>query len=87
VAKALGLSPLQTANAIAIAGTANNALRVTRTGALSHWKGLAYPNTVFSATHATFLALRGVTGIVRVSNKESWCADEPFASALQGRAL
>ena len=29
--------------AIAIAGTSLNALRVTRTGALSHWKGLAYP--------------------------------------------
>jgi 2-methylcitrate dehydratase len=62
VAKALGLPREQIANAIAISGTANNALRVTRTGALSHWKGLAYPNTAMSATHAALLAARGITG-------------------------
>ncbi|MFP3854574.1 MAG: MmgE/PrpD family protein [Anaerolineales bacterium] len=62
VARALGLPPDQTANAIAISGTALNALRVTRTGELSHWKGLAYPHTAFAATHATFLAMRGITG-------------------------
>jgi 2-methylcitrate dehydratase len=62
VAKALGLDPARTANALAISGTAFNALRVTRTGALSHWKGLAYPNTAFGSTHAAFLAMRGVTG-------------------------
>jgi 2-methylcitrate dehydratase len=62
VAKALGLTREQTANAIAISGTANNALRVTRTGALSHWKGLAYPNTAMAATFAALLAERGITG-------------------------
>jgi 2-methylcitrate dehydratase len=62
VAKALGLAPEQTANAIAISGTAHNALRVTRTGELSHWKGLAYPETGFTATHSAFLAMRGITG-------------------------
>ncbi len=62
VSRALGLDAGATANAVAIAGTALNALRVTRTGPLSHWKGLAYPNTVFGATHATFLAARGITG-------------------------
>jgi len=62
VAKALGLDEVRTAHAVAIAGTAFNALRVTRTGALSHWKGLAYPNTAFGATHSAFLAMRGVTG-------------------------
>ncbi len=61
-AKALGLPREQIANAIAISGTANNALRVTRTGALSHWKGLAYPNTAMAATFATLLAARGITG-------------------------
>jgi 2-methylcitrate dehydratase len=66
VAKALGMSPEQTANAIAISGTAFNALRVTRTGRLSNWKGLAYPNTAFCATHATFLALHGITGPLEV---------------------
>jgi 2-methylcitrate dehydratase len=56
VARALRLDVQQTAHAIAISGTAFNALRVTRTGRLSHWKGLAYPNTAFSATYAAFLA-------------------------------
>ncbi len=62
VSKALRLDADQTANALAICGTAFVALRVTRTGELSHWKGLAYPNTAFGCTHATFLAMRGVTG-------------------------
>lgn len=62
VARALGLDQERTAHAIAISGTAHNALRVTRTGRLSHWKGLAYPNTALGATHAAFLAMRGVTG-------------------------
>ena len=62
VSRALGLDQIQTANALAISGTAFNSLRVTRTGSLSHWKGLAYPNTAFGCTHATFLAMRGVTG-------------------------
>jgi len=65
-ARALGLDKDQAANAIAISGTANNALRVTRTGRLSNWKGLAYPNTVFGAVHATFLAMRGITGPLEV---------------------
>jgi len=62
VAKALQLDQIKTANAIAISGTAFNALRVTRTGALSNWKGLAYPNTAFGVTHAAFLAMHGITG-------------------------
>lgn len=62
VARALDLDQEKTANAIAISGTALNALRVTRTGALSNWKGLAYPNTAFGALHTTFLAMRGITG-------------------------
>jgi 2-methylcitrate dehydratase len=66
VSKALGLNQSGVANAIAISGTAYNALRVTRTGSLSHWKGLAYPNTAFGATHAAFLAMRGITGPLEV---------------------
>lgn len=61
-ARALGLDVERTANAIAISGTAFNALRVTRTGRISNWKGLAYPNTAFCATHAAFLAMHGITG-------------------------
>lgn len=61
-AKALGLDVQQTANAMAIAGTANVALRVTRTGNLSHWKGLAYPHVSKEGTFAALLASRGITG-------------------------
>ena len=66
VAKALGLDQEKTTNALAISGTCNIALRVTRTGALSHWKGLAYPNTAFVGTHAAFLAKQGITGPAEV---------------------
>lgn len=66
VARALGLDQSGVANAVAISGTAYNALRVTRTGSLSNWKGLAFPNTAFGATHAAFLAMRGVTGPLEV---------------------
>lgn len=66
VAKALGLDQNGVANAIAISGTAYNALRVTRTGSLSNWKGLAFPDMAFGATHAAFLAMRGITGPLEV---------------------
>ncbi len=79
VARALGLDAERTANAIAISGTAFNALRVTRTGALSHWKGLAYPNTAFGATHAAFLAMRGVTG-----PREVFEGNKGFMEAISG---
>jgi 2-methylcitrate dehydratase len=62
VSRALGLPVAQAANAIAISGTANNALRVTRTGDLSHWKGLAYPQVAKEGMHAALLAAAGITG-------------------------
>jgi 2-methylcitrate dehydratase len=80
VAKALNLDVERTANAIAIAGTAFNSLRVTRTGALSHWKGLAYPNTAFGATHAAFLAKQGITG-----PREVFEGNKGFMDAIAGR--
>ena len=74
-ARALGLDPAHTANAISIAGTAFNALRVTRTGALSHWKGLAYPNMAGAVTRTTFLARRGITGPLEVFEGEKGFMD------------
>lgn len=79
VARALRLDAEKTANAIAISGTCNNALRVTRTGALSHWKGLAYPNTAFVGTHAAFLAYRGITG-----PEEVFEGNKGFKEAIAG---
>lgn len=64
--RALGLDASKTANAIAISGSALNSLRVTRTGRLSNWKGLAYPFTSFGAVQAVFLAKEGITGPLEV---------------------
>lgn len=80
VSKALSLDVSRTANAIAICGTAFNALRVSRTGSLSHWKGLAYPNTAFGCTHGTFLAMRGITGPLEVFE-----GNKGFMDAIAGR--
>jgi 2-methylcitrate dehydratase len=80
VARALHLDPERTANAIAISGTAFNALRVTRTGSLSNWKALAYPNVAFGAIHAAFLARRGVTGPMEVFE-----GSKGFMDAIAGR--
>ena len=66
VSRALSFDVRRTANAIAISGTALNALRVTRTGTLSHWKGLAAPFAASAAMQATLLAERGVTGPAEV---------------------
>jgi 2-methylcitrate dehydratase len=79
ISKALRLEEDKTANAIAIAGTAFNALRVTRTGALSNWKGLAYPNTAFGVTNAAFLAMRGITG-----PNEVFEGNKGFMDAISG---
>jgi 2-methylcitrate dehydratase len=80
VAKALQLDRSQIANAIAISGTAYNALRVTRTGRLSHWKGLAFANMACGAVHAAFLAMRGITGPLEVFE-----GNKGFIDAIAGQ--
>lgn len=82
VAKALGLDAASTANALAISGTPLNALRVTRTGLLSHWKGLAYPYTAFAATASSFLARRGITGPMEVFE-----GNKGFQESVSGKFL
>lgn len=82
VGKVLGLHAGQIANAIAISGTANIALRVTRTGNLSHWKGLAYPQVGKEGTHAALLAGAGITGPEQVFEGNKGLKDTitgPFA--------
>src|SRR5699024_10317509 len=37
-----------------------------RTGDLSHWKGLAYPQVAREGTHAALLAAAGITGPAQV---------------------
>jgi 2-methylcitrate dehydratase len=53
---------------------------VTRTGALSQWKGLAYPFTAFGAVEAAFLALGGVTGPAEVFE-----GNKGFMDSIAGR--
>lgn len=64
--KLLRLDAYQLANAIAISATALNALRVTRTGVLSNWKGLAYPYTGADCFRNAVLARYGITGPLEV---------------------
>jgi 2-methylcitrate dehydratase len=61
-AKALGLDLEATRNAIAIAATGHNALRVTRTGGITEWKGIASANAARNAVYAAMLASRGMAG-------------------------
>src|SRR5207244_3030883 len=75
ISRILKLDRSHTANAIAISGTAFVALRVTRTGKLSHWKGLAYPNLAACCTRATLLARHGITGPLEVIEGEKGLMD------------
>ncbi|CCN46670.1 putative 2-methylcitrate dehydratase [Vibrio nigripulchritudo MADA3029] len=78
-AKALNLNAEQIANAVSISATAYNALRVTRTGNLSNWKGLAFPSTGWTSTHSAFLAMRGITG-----PEEVFEGNKGFIDAIAG---
>lgn len=75
ISRILKLDRSKTANAIAISGTAFVALRVTRTGRLSHWKGLAYPNLAACCIRATLLARHGITGPLEVIEGEKGLMD------------
>ncbi|MDY6777402.1 MAG: MmgE/PrpD family protein, partial [Candidatus Nanohaloarchaea archaeon] len=58
----LDLDHEETRNALGIAGTAHNALRVTRTGTISMWKGFASANTARNAVYSAMLAGNGMEG-------------------------
>ena len=62
VAKLLDLDVETTRDAIGIAGTAHNALRVTRTGGINEWKGIASANAARNAVYAALLADDGMEG-------------------------
>ncbi|VAX32772.1 2-methylcitrate dehydratase [hydrothermal vent metagenome] len=61
-AKLLGLSKEKTVHALGLSGNANNALRQTRVGHLSMWKGAAFANTARNGVFAAELARLGMTG-------------------------
>lgn len=58
----LGLSRDETVHALGIAGVSSVALRQTRAGELSMWKGAAFANTARNAVFAAELAKQGMTG-------------------------
>lgn len=60
--KLFGLNQRQLIHAQALAATPNNALRQTRVGELSHWKGCAFANASRNAVFAAMLAKEGMTG-------------------------
>jgi 2-methylcitrate dehydratase len=60
--KLLNLDPVKTAHAIGLAGVANVALRQTRAGELSMWKGCAFANAARNGVFAALVAAEGLTG-------------------------
>jgi 2-methylcitrate dehydratase len=60
--KLLRLDAVKTTHAIGMAGVANTALRQTRTGELSMWKGCAFANAARNGVFAALLAAEGMTG-------------------------
>ncbi|MDG5778350.1 MmgE/PrpD family protein [Haloarculaceae archaeon H-GB2-1] len=71
--KVLGLDREQLRNAIGIAGTAHNALRVTRTGGINEWKGVASANAARNGVYACLLAQNGMEGPVNLfEGQKGW---------------
>ena len=60
--KLMDLNIEQTVHTLGISGVANIALRQTRVGELSMWKGCAFANTARNAVFAAILAKHGMTG-------------------------
>lgn len=58
----LGLNHEQTVHALGIAGTTGTALRLTRAGELSMWKGCAFAFAARNGVFAASLAAAGMTG-------------------------
>jgi 2-methylcitrate dehydratase len=61
-ARLFGLSHEQTVHALGIAGTTGAALRVTRVGELSMWKGCAFAFAARNGVFAAQIAAEGITG-------------------------
>ena len=60
--KLFGLDHARTVHALGIAGTTSAALRLTRAGELSMWKGCAFAHAARNGVFAAILAREGMTG-------------------------
>lgn len=58
----MGLGPDRLAQAVNLAGVTSPALRQTRAGELSMWKGAAFANSARNGVFAAYLARHGMTG-------------------------
>lgn len=58
----LGMDARRTTHAVGIAGVCNAALRQTRAGEMSMWKGCAFANAARNGVFAALLAAEGMTG-------------------------
>jgi len=61
-AKLMGLDHARTVHALGIAGTTSAALRLTRAGELSMWKGCAFAHAARNGVFAAMLARGGMSG-------------------------
>src|SRR5207302_303199 len=68
--KLLGLSEEALVHAQGLAGVPNNAMRQTRVGELSMWKGCAFANASRNGVFAARLAKAGMTGASQVFEGE-----------------
>lgn len=85
--KLYGLSKQQLVHVQGLAATPNNALRQTRVGELSHWKGCAFANASRNAVFAATLAKHGMTGPSEIFEGEMgfWAqVSGPFELAPMG---
>src|SRR5439155_8376974 len=86
--KLLNLDPTRTAHAIGIAGVANIAMRQTRAGELSMWKGCAFANAARNGVFAALVAAEGLTGPAPIFEGDlgfmKLVTRDPFAVAPMG---
>jgi 2-methylcitrate dehydratase len=86
--KLMGLDATQVTHAIGLAGVCNVALRQTRSGELSMWKGCAFANAARNGVFAATLASAGMTGPAPIFEGDlgfmKLVTREPFTVAPMG---
>ncbi|HJZ92374.1 MAG TPA: MmgE/PrpD family protein [Gemmataceae bacterium] len=86
--KLMGLDVPKLVHAIGLAGVCNVALRQTRSGELSMWKGCAFANAARNGVFAATLAAAGMTGPAPIFEGDlgfmKLVTREPFAVAPMG---
>src|SRR5262245_20375234 len=86
--KLMKLDEMQLAHAVGIAGVCNVALRQTRSGELSMWKGCAFANAARNGVFAATLAAEGMTGPAPIFEGDlgfmKLVTREPFTVAPMG---